>query len=135
MPHLLHTVLRHPDAALQHLRAYGQLAQAELSLLAQAWQRRTLLAAGALLCAGLSVGFLGLLVMAWALVPAPLTGAQWLALSAPAAFTALAGIACLVGWQHSPLPDPMQELARQWALDASWLLPQQPGMQEQDEAP
>lgn len=125
MPHLLNAVLQHPAAALRHLRAYGQLAQIELTLFAQAWQRRALLAAGALLCAGLSIGFLGLLVMAWALAPSPLSGTQWLAVCAPAAFTTLAGIACLVAWQCSPLPDPIKHLAQQWQIDATWLLPDQ----------
>ena len=61
MQHLLNAVLRHPDAALNHLRSYGQLASAELSLATQVWQRRLLLTAGALVSGGLAVGFIGLL--------------------------------------------------------------------------
>lgn len=128
MQNLLNAVLRQPDAALDHLRSYGELAQVELSLLMQAWRRRALLLAGALLCAGLSAGFLGLMLMAWALVPslasAPLSATQWLALSAPAALTSLAALACLLAWWRHPVPQPMHHLARQWQLDAGWLLPQ-----------
>lgn len=123
MHHLLNAVLRQPDAALNHLRSYGLLAHTELTLLLQAWQRRTLLVAGALVCAGLSTGFLGLMLMAWALVPLPLSAGQWLALSTPAALAALGALACLIAWQRSPLPDPLLHLSRQWQLDASWLLP------------
>ena len=41
MQHLLHAVLREPEAALDHLRAYGQLARVELVLLLRAWQHIT----------------------------------------------------------------------------------------------
>lgn len=125
MQTLLNAVLREPEAALDHLRSYGQLARVELVLLAQAWQRRTLLAAGALVLAGLCAGFLGMVLMAWALVPAtsPLSQAQWLLLCSPAALSALGSIACLLVLRHHPLPDPLQQLSRQWQLDAEWLLP------------
>lgn len=127
MQNLLNAVLRQPDAAFEHLRSYGALAQLEFTLLMQAWRRRALLLALALLCAGLSAGFLGLLLMAWALVPsltsAPLSAMQWLALAAPAVLTTLTALACWVAWRCSPAPDPMQHLARQWQLDAGWLLP------------
>lgn len=127
MQNLLNAVLRHPEAALDHLRSYGELAHVELMLMMQAWRRRALLLAGALLCAGLSVGFLGLMLMAWALVPAltstPLSATQWLALGTPAALTTLAGLACLLARWCSPVPEPMRHLIRQWQLDAGWLMP------------
>lgn len=127
MQNLLNAVLRQPEAALDHLRSYGELAHVELMLLMQAWRRRALLLAGALLCAGLSVGFLGLMLMAWALVPAltstPLSATQWVALGTPAALTTLGGLACLLARWRSPLPEPMQHLTRQWQLDAGWLMP------------
>lgn len=126
MQHLLHAVLREPEAALDHLRAYGRLARVELALLLRAWQRRTLMAAGALVLAGLGAGFSGLVLMAWALVPAtlaPLSQAQWLLLCTPAAASWLGSLACLVALRRHPLPDPLEQLARQWQLDAGWLLP------------
>ncbi len=130
MQHLINAVLRHPDAALNHLRSYGQLASAELNLATQLWQRRLLLTAGALVGGGLAVGFIGMLSMAWALVPgtwgALLSPLQWLALCAPAAFSAAACLACLLALRGTPAPTPMRHLARQWQLDASWLLPPAP---------
>lgn len=126
MQNLLNAVLREPEAALDHLRSYGQLARVEMVLLVRTWQRRTLLAAGALVLAGLGTGFLGLLLMAWALVPAtmaPLSHAQWLLLCTPAAASALGSLACLVALRRHPLPDPLEQLSRQWQLDAGWLLP------------
>lgn len=126
MQNLINAVLREPEAALDHLRAYGQLARVELVLLMRAWQRRTLLIAGALVLAGLCTGFLGLVLMAWALVPSiasPLSQAQWLLLCTPAGASALGCIACLVALRRNPLPDPLQHLTRQWQLDAGWLLP------------
>lgn len=129
MQTMLNAVLRHPGAALQHLRAYGRLAHIELTLVLQAWQRRTLLIAGALVCVGVCAGFLGMVLMAWALVPSPLSAHQWLALLTPAGLAALLGGACLIAWHRTPMPDPLEHLSRQWQLDAGWLLP------EQDEAP
>ncbi len=125
MQNLLNAVLREPEAALDHLRSYGQLAGVEMAMWMRAWQRRTLLVAGALVLAGLCTGFLGLVLMACALVPstaAPLSQAQWLLLCTPAAISALGCIACLVALRCHPLPDPFQHLARQWQLDAEWLL-------------
>jgi hypothetical protein len=126
MQTLLNAVLRQPEAALDHLRSYGELAHVEFKLWMQAWRRRALLWVAALLFATLGIGFLGLMLMAWALLPSltatSLSATQWLALSAPAAFTMLASLACLVaGWCH-PLPEPMHHLTRQWQLDAGWLL-------------
>lgn len=127
MQHLINAVLRHPDAALNHLRSYGQLANAELNLATQVWQKRLLLTAGALVSGGLAVGFIGLLSMAWALVPgtlgAPLSPLQWLALCAPAVLSAAACLTCLLALRGTPAPTPLQHLTRQWQLDASWLLP------------
>lgn len=129
MSHLLNAVLRHPDAALNHLRAYGQLASAELSLAMQGWQKRLLLSVGALLSGGLAIGFLGLLLMAWVLVPGTLgplwSPQQWLLLSAPAALSAAACLACWLTLRAVPPPAPLEHLQRQWQLDASWLLPSQ----------
>lgn len=127
MQNLINAVVREPEAALDHLRAYGQLVRVELVLLAQAWQRRTLLAAGALVLAGLCTGFLGLVLMAWALMPSSLPAlsqAQWLLLCTPAAACGLGSLACLLALRRTPLPDPLTHLARQWQLDAGWLLPQ-----------
>lgn len=130
MQHLLNAIVRHPDAALNHLRSYGQLASAELDLAMQVWQKRLLLTAGALVCGGLAAGFIGLLLMAWALVPGtlgPLLGPlQWLALTAPAALSAATCLACLLALRATPAPVPLQHLRRQWQLDASWLLPPAP---------
>lgn len=126
MQNLFNAVLREPEAALEHLRSYGQLAGVELVMLMRAWQRRTLLVAGALVLAGLSTGFMGMVLMAWALVPttsAPLSESQWLLLCTPAALSALGCLACLVTLRRHPLPDPFMHLARQWQLDAQWLLP------------
>lgn len=126
MQNLLNAVLRQPEAALDHLRSYGELAHVELSLWMQAWRRRAMLWVAALLFAGLGLGFLGLMLMAWALLPSltatSLSATQWLALSAPAAFTMLASLACLVAGWRLPLPEPMHHLSRQWQLDAGWLL-------------
>lgn len=130
MQTLFNAVLREPEAALNHLRAYGHLAHVEMNAWMQACRRRTLLAAAALVLAGLCAGFVGLGVMAWALLPAtalPLTSGQWVLLCAPATSCALAGIACLVALRQTPVPDPLQHLSRQWQLDASWLTqPQSP---------
>lgn len=125
MQNLLNVVLRHPDAALDHLRAYGHLAGVELSEWLQAWQRRTLLTAMALVLAALCAGFLGLAVMAGALVSTPLSVAQWLAVGAPAALSALGSLGCLVALRCQPLPPPLEQLSRQWQVDAEWLLPPQ----------
>lgn len=126
MQNLLNAVLRQPEAALDHLRSYGELAHVELSLWMQAWRRRAMLWVAALLFAGLGIGFLGLLLMAWALLPSlnttSVSTAQWVALCAPSVVTSLASLACAVaGWRH-PLPEPMHHLTRQWQLDAGWLL-------------
>lgn len=126
MQNLINAVVREPEAALEHLRAYGQLARVELVLLARAWQRRTLLSAGALVLAGLCAGFLGLVLMAWALMPSSLPAlsqAQWLLLCTPAAACGLGSLACLFALRRTPLPDPLMHLCRQWQLDAGWLLP------------
>lgn len=127
MQTLINAVLREPEAALDHLRSYGHLARVEMSMWMQAWQRRTLLAAAALVLGGLCAGFLGLVLMAWALLPAattvPLSAAQWWLLCTPAGVCAIACIACLVALWRTPLPDPLQQLSRQWQLDAGWLLP------------
>lgn len=133
MPHLLNAVLRHPDAALSHLRAYGQLASAELTLATQVWQKRLLLSAGALVSGGLAIGFMGLLLMAWALVPGALgplwSPLQWVLLSAPAALSGATCLACVLALHATPAPAPLQHLQRQWQLDATWLLPSQTGSQ------
>lgn len=129
MPPLLNAALRHPEAALNHLRAYGQLASAELTLALQGWQRRLLLSVGAFVSGGLAIGFLGLLLMAWALVPdalgQPWSPHQWLMLSAPAALSVASCLACVIALRAVPPTAPLQHLQRQWQLDASWLLANQ----------
>ena len=126
MQTLLNAVLQEPEAALDHLRAYAQLARVELALTAQAWRRRTLLIATGLVLAGLCTGFLGFVLMAWALLPPswpPLSALQWALLVTPAAACGLGALACLVALGLTPEPDPWSQLARQWQLDAGWLLP------------
>lgn len=134
MPTLLSATLRHPDAALNHLRAYGQLASAELTLAAQVWQRRLLLSVGALVSGGLAIGFIGLLLMAWALVPGALgplwSPLQWVLLSAPAALSVASCLACVLALRATPSPAPLRHLQRQWQLDATWLMPSQAEPQE-----
>lgn len=131
MQNLINAALREPEAALDHLRSYGQLARIEVLTLLQAWRRRTLLTAGALILAGLSFGFLGLLAMACALLPAgslELSQVQWALLCAPAALSAAGALACLLAMRRTHLPDPLEQLGRQWQLDAAWLsAPRQDG--------
>jgi hypothetical protein len=122
MENLLNAMLHHPGAALDHLRAYGQLASAEMNVAMRAWQRRALLAAGAIACGALTFGFLGMALMAWALMPTPLNPSQWLAVAAPAAITALACTTCLIVLSRSPAPAPLRHLSQQWQLDMGWLL-------------
>lgn len=134
MPTLLSATLRHPDAALNHLRAYGQLASAELTLAAQIWQRRLLLSVGAIVSGGLAIGFLGLLLMAWALVHGALgpvwSPLQWVLLSTPAALSGATCLACVLALRATPSPAPLRHLQRQWQLDATWLMPSQAEPQE-----
>lgn len=126
MQTLLNAVFQEPEAALDHLFAHAKLARVELALAAQAWRRRALLMATALVLGGLCAGFLGFVLMAWALLPPgwpPLSALQWALLVSPAALCGLGAFACLVAFVRTPEPDPWGQLARQWQLDAGWLLP------------
>lgn len=123
MDTLLNAVLHHPGAAMDHLRAYGQLASAEMTVAMRAWQRRALCVAGAIACGALTFGFLGIALMAWALWPTALSVTQWLAVGAPATISALACITCLALLHRLPAPTPLRHLSRQWQLDVGWLLP------------
>ena len=85
-----------------------------------------MLIATGLVLAGLCTGFLGFVLMASALLPPnslPLSALQWALLVTPATACGLGAIACLVGLGRTPEPDPWGQLARQWQLDAGWLLP------------
>lgn len=123
MQNLFNALLHHPGAAMDHLRAYGQLASAEMNQAMRTWQRRALLTAGALVCAALAFGFAGMTLMAWALMPTAITTTQWMIIASPSALSGIASVVCIVLLRGTARPAPLKHLARQWQLDVGWLLP------------
>lgn len=114
---LLTKLATEPQLFVEHLSAYGALANLEARESGRAWQRRAAALAVCAVMAVLGVVFTGVALMLVAAWPWQNMPAPWLMVGVPAVMWVLAGISWWLGTRH-PAIKPFARLRQQLAEDA-----------------
>ena len=122
--HMLHALLRllttRSQLLADHAEAYRALASAELTRATQAWVRRVVFGALAVLGLGVSLTLAGVACMLWAVqVPQPAAPpwSLWMAPLLPLLMSAV----CLLLARASHSGEGLAQLGRQWRADLAML--------------
>ncbi len=124
LPPLLHLLATQPSLLAEHAQAYAELISQEFAATTAFAKRQAILYVAMLCLASVSLVFVGMAVLAWAVVPVERMHLPWALVLLPVP-TALAAVACMLAARQVGRPRGLGEVARQ--VKADWVILRQAG--------